>query len=188
MIQQLPNLITILRVILVIPLVWLLHQERYYEAIWIFFIAGISDGIDGFLAKTFKWESRFGAILDPLADKALLVFTMLMLCLNQKLSWWLFALVTARDVMIITGAYLYHRALGPYRMSPSRLSKANTFLQILLVVSILVSLGLYALPEWLLMIITALVYLSTILSGIYYVIVWGGRYRRHKRLQAKGDE
>jgi cardiolipin synthase len=179
MLQQLPNIITVLRILLVGPLIYVLAKEDYYTAIWIFFIAGLSDGVDGFLAKQFNWKSRLGAILDPLADKLLLVSTMLMLSLNQQLSWWLFALVTLRDLIIVSGAIVYHRALGPYEMQPSRLSKSNTFLQILLVVSLLVNLGLYTLPHWYMLAVLVLVYVSTFLSGAHYIMLWGGRYRRN---------
>ena len=182
MLHQIPNVITVVRVLLIIPLVYLLWQENYFYAVGIFVIAGLSDGIDGFLAKHFHWESRFGAILDPLADKALLVSTILLLCLKAQLSWWLFAVVTLRDLLIVIGAVLYHRALGPYKMSPSRLSKANTFLQILLVFSVLVSLGIYPLYDWYLHTLVVLVYISTVSSGIHYIALWGGRYQRNKQL------
>ena len=102
-----------------------------------------------------------------------------MLSLNQQLSWWLFALVTLRDLIIVSGAIVYHRALGPYEMQPSRLSKSNTFLQILLVVSLLVNLGLYTLPHWYMLAVLVLVYVSTFLSGAHYIMLWGGRYRRN---------
>lgn len=180
MLKQIPNIITVLRILLVVPLVYLLAEENYYHAIWIFFIAGFSDGVDGYLAKHFNWKTRIGAIMDPLADKLLLVSTMLLLCLNQQMSWWLFGLVTLRDLIIVGGAVVYHRALGPYDMAPSRLSKGNTFFQILYVVSILVSLGLYTLPQLYMTVLMVTVYITTISSGLHYVLLWGGRYRRNK--------
>ncbi len=181
MLNQLPNVITVFRVLLVGPLVYLLIHERYEIAFWVFFFAGVSDAIDGFLAKHFNWKSRFGAILDPLADKLLLVSTMLILTINGQLSWWLFSLVTLRDIVIVSGAMIYHKALGPYEMQPSRVSKANTFFQILLVVSILVSQGVYSLPHWYLLVLTIIVYCTTVISGLHYVVLWGGRYRRNKQ-------
>ncbi|NVJ50853.1 MAG: CDP-alcohol phosphatidyltransferase family protein [Gammaproteobacteria bacterium] len=180
MLNQLPNAITVMRVLLVAPLVYLLAQSQYYYALWVFFIAGISDGIDGFLAKRFNWKSRFGAIVDPLADKLLLVSTMLMLSLLGHMDWWLFGLVTLRDLIIVVGAVIYHKALGPYEMQPSRLSKSNTFLQILFVVSLLVHLGIFMLPNWYLISIEITVYVSTVASGLHYILLWGGRYRRNR--------
>jgi cardiolipin synthase len=180
MLKYIPNVITVARILLIGPLIYLLAIESYYPAIWIFFIAGVSDGIDGFLAKRFQWKTRFGAILDPIADKLLLVTTMLMLSINHHISWWLFGLVTLRDLVIVFGAWWYHRQLGPFEMQPSRVSKANTFFQIAFVVSLLVSLGLYGLPSWIIQTLEAIVYLTTIISGLHYVILWGGRYRRNK--------
>lgn len=183
MLRQIPNIITVLRILLIGPLVYLLSVENYYLAIWLFFIAGVSDGIDGFLAKRFDWKSRFGAILDPIADKLLLVITMLMLSINQHISWWLFGLVTFRDLVIVFGAWFYHKKMGPYEMQPSRISKANTFFQISFVVSLLVTLGLYTLPNWVITALEVTVYLTTVVSGLHYVILWGGRYRRNKPTQ-----
>ncbi len=176
----LPNLITIARILFIVPLVICLLNEDYKNALLIFFLAGLSDGIDGFLAKRFNWKSRFGAILDPIADKLLLVSTMLLLALNKELSWWLFGLVTLRDLVIVIGATVYHKKLGPYEMQPSRLSKANTFFQILLLVSLLVNLGLFILPAWLITILLITVYITTVSSGVHYVVLWGSRFMRNK--------
>ncbi|WMS87540.1 CDP-alcohol phosphatidyltransferase family protein [Pleionea litopenaei] len=184
MLRQIPNIITVLRVLLVAPLIYLLAQSQYYWALWLFFFAGLSDGIDGFLAKRFNWKTRFGAILDPLADKLLLVSTMLMLSLNGEISWWLFGLVTLRDLIIVTGAVVYHRALGPYDMQPSRLSKGNTFFQILFVVSVLVSLGWYTLPDWYMLTLEMVVYASTVISGTHYILLWGGRFHRNRDIHS----
>ncbi len=185
MLRHIPNIITVFRIIIILPLILMLSKSYYWEAMLLFFIAGLSDGIDGFLAKQFKWQSRLGAILDPIADKLLLVITMLMLCVNQKISWWLFSAAAIRDIIIVIGAYAYHRALGPYDMAPSRLSKLNTFLQILLLVSILVSLsGItvndISIPEWYLSGLTVSVYMSILLSCFHYIYVWGGRYFRNR--------
>jgi len=151
--NQLPNIITSIRLLLLVPLSFYLTQQDYRMAVVIFFVAGISDALDGFLAKKFNWVSRFGSILDPIADKALLVLTMGILTINAKISLLLFVLVTVRDVYIISGAYYYYKKIGPYNMKPSYLSKLNTFVQISLVTLILVSFGYYPISaqfiEWL---------------------------------------
>lgn len=144
-----------------------------------FFIAGFSDALDGFLAKRFCWESRLGSILDPLADKALLILTMVILAINGHLSWWLFALVAFRDIYIVIGAYYYHRQAGPYSMQPSGLSKLNTFVQLLLVTSILVSLGLISLPQWYIDTLVYLTYFTTLSSGIHYTWLWSKKLKKH---------
>lgn len=172
----LPNLITLIRVILLIPLSIFLIEENYQWALIIFFIAGFSDALDGFLAKRFSWVSRFGAILDPIADKALLIISMAILTYNGKINFWLFLLVIARDIYIVAGAYFYHYKLGPYDMQPSNLSKINTFVQIFLVTMVLVSLGYTKLPDIFIQSLVWLTFTTTLISGIDYGWVWGKKY------------
>jgi len=162
----LPNVITGLRLLLLVPLAFYLANQQYKTAVWIFFIAGSSDALDGFLAKRFGWVSRIGSILDPVADKALLVLTMGILTLNQQISGLLFGLVAIRDIYILCGAYIYYKNIGPFDMQPSWLSKINTFCQILLVTCLLVSVSYFQLPEQLLNTLVYLVYLTVISSGI----------------------
>lgn len=185
----LPNLITLIRIILLVPLSILLVKQEYSVALILFVIAGLSDALDGFLAKHFSWVSRFGAILDPLADKALLVITMSILAYNQQISWLLLAVVLFRDIYIVAGAYYYHYRLGPYEMHPSYLSKFNTFVQLLLVTSLLVSLGYTSLAPMYLKVLVILTYISTISSGVHYSWVWGNKFRQElaKRSQLKDD-
>ncbi|TQV77084.1 CDP-alcohol phosphatidyltransferase family protein [Aliikangiella marina] len=174
----LPNLITIIRIILLVPLSYLLVHEEYTTALIIFVVAGASDALDGFLAKHFSWVSRFGAILDPLADKALLVLTMAILTYNGVISWLLLTVVFARDISIVLGGYYYHYRLGPFEMQPSYLSKFNTFVQILLVSSYLISLGYRQLPGLYIDTLVLLTYFTTVSSGIHYVWVWGGKFKQ----------
>ena len=90
--RDLPNLISVFRIVLVVPIEYLLLQQHYVSAMILFFLAGISDGLDGFLAKRFNWTSRLGSVLDPLADKLLLVCTYLVLGWLGHLPWWLAAM------------------------------------------------------------------------------------------------
>ena len=138
-----------------------------------FLVAGISDGLDGFIAKRFNVESKFGALLDPVADKILLVSSFVMLTLLGHLPFWLLVIVAFRDVLII-GGYLVLVMLGEsVQMRPSVVSKLNTLFQICLVASVLAQLAgwieLNGLIEVLIMLVTA----TTILSGVHYVWVWG---------------
>jgi len=174
----LPNLITIIRILLLIPLSYLLIQQDYSTALILFIVAGASDALDGFLAKQFSWVSRFGAILDPLADKALLVFTMAILTYNGVISWLLLSIVFARDISIVLGGYYYHYRLGPFEMQPSYLSKFNTFVQILLVTSYLISLGYKQLPALYIDSLVVLTYVTTVSSGLHYVWVWGAKFKQ----------
>lgn len=181
----LPNIITIIRVVLLFPLSFLLLNEQYTHALYIFVIAGLSDGVDGYLAKHFNWVSRFGAILDPLADKALLVVTMAILTYNGEISWVLFLIVAIRDIYIVSGAYFYHYKLGPYQMEPSYFSKLNTFVQILLVFLLLISLGYYPIDKVIIEGIVYLTYFTTIGSGIHYGVVWGKKFS--EEIEKKSD-
>jgi cardiolipin synthase (CMP-forming) len=181
----LPNLITITRVILLIPLTYYLLNENYKVSVLIFFTAGFSDALDGYLARHFSWASRFGAIMDPIADKALLVLTMAILTANNQLSLILFMTVAARDLMIVTGAYYYHWRLGPYDMAPSRLSKLNTFVQILLVTCLLISLSYANIPDVFIDSLIGLTFITTIGSGFNYFWVWGKKM--YAELNKKND-
>ncbi len=185
--NQLPNIITSIRLVLLIPLSFYLSQQDYQTAVVIFFIAGFSDALDGFLAKKFNWVSRFGSILDPIADKALLVLTMGILTLNSKISLLLFVLVTIRDIYIISGAYYYYKRIGPYNMKPSYVSKLNTFVQISLITAILVSLSYYSIPSQLIEWLTVSVYVTVFLSTIHYTFVWGKKLKLALAAQAGSE-
>ena len=181
--NQLPNVITLIRLLLLVPLAFYLSKADYRVSLVIFFIAGLSDALDGFLAKSFNWVSRFGSILDPIADKALLVLTMGLLTLNQKISDELFILVALRDIYIVVGAYIYYRQIGPFDMQPSIISKLNTFMQILLVTAILVSLGLKPLAPMAIEVFTLAVYFTVLASSIHYTYIWGRKYKIEKAKQ-----
>jgi cardiolipin synthase len=174
--HQLPNAITLLRCLLIIPFAFALYWHDHRMAFVIFTIAGVSDGVDGFLAKRFGWQSQFGARLDPIADKLLLVTGFGMLTWLAFLPWWLFALVLLRDVVIVSGAITYHRIFGPYPMQPTMISKINTVLQITVVGEQLFSLAVYTLPDWLAWWLIVATVITTVWSGADYVYTWSQRY------------
>jgi cardiolipin synthase len=128
----LPNLITISRLLMVAPLMWLIIQDRVWGAFWVFVAAGVSDALDGYIAKTFNSQTELGAILDPLADKALLDGIYLALALSGHLPAWLAAMVVGRDVLIVIGVTLIRRRDPVFRVRPLKIGKLNTFVQILL--------------------------------------------------------
>lgn len=181
--QHLPNLISIARILLTLPVAYLLLQQRFSEALLLFFVAGVSDALDGYLAKRFGWHSRLGSILDPLADKLLLVTAFVCLAWVAVIPFWLVLLVLGRDLVIILGALAFHLLIGRYEMAPTWISKLNTALQIILVLALVLSHGLYALPEG---VLTWLVYgvsVTTVLSGLDYVWTWGRKAYRLKQKQ-----
>lgn len=174
-----------MRIILVAPIVVLMVQREFSWALLLFFIAGVSDGLDGYLAKRNGWSSRLGSILDPMADKILLVSSFVTLGWLKFIPMWLVVMVLARDVVIIVGGMAYHVVIGKYEMLPSISSKINTFFQIVLVLAIVFSLGVMALPNWLMIALVYVVLGTTLFSGISYVWVWGRRAIREKSTAVK---
>lgn len=173
--EDLPNTITVLRMLSVVPLVWLLLSEHFQAALWLAFVAGASDGIDGFLAKRFGWTSRLGGLLDPLADKLLLVACYGVLALQGHLPMWLLWLVVGRDVLIVAGASAFHYLVTPVHAEPSLVSKLNTFLQIVQVLMVLLFLAYgWSSPMVLETLIWA-VAATTVASGGHYVATWSHR-------------
>ncbi len=176
--RQLPNIITGARMLLVLPLVWGLRGGDYGLALGVALTAGASDAFDGWLAKRFGWQTRLGGLLDPVADKLLLVASFVGLWLAYACPGWLMALVIGRDVVIVAGAVAYNAVVGPVEGRPTLLSKATTVAQIGLVLMLLVGL---AWRSWPAASVTAgdwLVAALTIASGIDYVVRWSVRAYR----------
>lgn len=184
-VRHIPNAITIFRIVLVVPTVWMLLQHRFGWALVLFFLAGVSDGLDGYLAKRFGWFSRLGSLLDPIADKLLLVSCYLAVAWIGLLPGWLAVMVLARDVVILTGAVAYYLLLHPFEGQPTWLSKFNTLCQIVLLLAVLWHHQYQSLPSaWL----NGLIYLvagTTIISGIQYIALWGASFLRERRRQTR---
>lgn len=180
---QIPNLISLLRVALVAPVVWTMLSGDFATALVLFAVAGFSDALDGFLAKHYHWESRVGSILDPLADKLLLVASFATLTWLGLLPSWLLWLVLGRDVLIVAGGLAYHFLVGKFELLPLWSSKINTLLQIVLVLLVIFQQsGLFD-AEQSITIAIWLVVASIINSGSEYVIVWGLRAWKRTRNQ-----
>ena len=181
--KDIPNLISILRIFLSLPVVWMLLEQQFGVALVLFAVAGISDGLDGYLAKRFNWISRLGGLLDPLADKVLLVSSFLSLALIGIIPVWLVLLVIMRDLIIVTGALVYNFRVQQLDAEPSLISKFNTVAQIFLVLAVVLDKGLIPLPEWVLQGLVWLVFTTTIASGVAYVWVWSRRAAEHGKNQ-----
>ena len=173
--RDIPNIITALRFLLVPPVVILLLQERFTAALIVFGVAGLSDGLDGFLARRFDWRSRLGGIMDPLADKLLVVSSFITLGWLGLIPAWLVLLVILRDLVIIAGATFYHMRIEQFDAEPSVASKLNTAAQILLVLAVLYSSGIQTLPVMLMDVLLYGVLVTTLWSGFDYVWTWGRR-------------
>lgn len=179
--KDIPNIISLFRILLVMPVVYLLLQDEFGWALVLFMIAGISDGIDGYLAKRNNWQSRLGSILDPLADKLLLISSYMALGWLHVIPMWLVLAVLLRDLIIIIGAVAYHILIGEYEMTPTVVSKINTFAQIFMVLLTVFSKGLYSLPSALIEFMVPVVLATTLLSGADYVWVWGKKAYHARR-------
>jgi len=130
-VKHLPNLLTAARLALAPYLFLLMFQHRYSTIIPLFIVIGITDVVDGFLARRFHASSRLGAYLDPIADKVLLSGTFLVLALTGAIEWWLAAVVLGRDVLILAAAAVLYLATGRRNFPPSPWGKLSTFVQIL---------------------------------------------------------
>lgn len=181
LLRQVPNLITGLRVLLVVPVCLLILEGYYQPVLWVALLAGISDGIDGWLARKLDCISRIGSILDPLADKVMLVGTYLCLAAVGLLPWWLTAIVVGRDLLIVAGALTYHALYGRYEMEPSNWGKLSTFVQICLALMTLLQQLVPLFPGYAFQIAIWLVAVMAFISGGNYVRVWGGKAINQQR-------
>lgn len=170
MLRQLPSLLTLTRLAASPFLVWLVLKAEYRAALGLVLVAGLTDWFDGFAARKLGVAGRFGMILDPLADKTMLVTLFVVTGVVGLLPGWLVGLVIARDIVIATGALLVRVFRGIRRFPPSLLGKVSTFFQIVLVLLVLLH---AAFANWFLLWLElaalALTTLFTALSGIGYV-------------------
>lgn len=167
-----PNVLTILRLLMVPVIVLLMIEHQMMSAFVLFVIAGITDGLDGFLAKRFDWTTELGAWLDPAADKALLVSIYVTLGLFGTIPTWLVFLVVSRDLLIIGAIMLSWMMERPVRMKPLLISKINTVGQILLAATVLADLGFHLGLGNIVNILILVVAASTILSAMAYLYGW----------------
>jgi len=171
--KDIPNLISFIRVLLIPPVVWFLLQEQYQYALILFIVAGLSDALDGYLARKYQWGSDLGGWLDPLADKAMQVSAYCTLTWLGLIPVWLLLTVILRDLLIVCGGFYYFYRVEKVSASPSWISKLNTLMQIVLVVTILVHKSVYEMEAVFLDAMIVTVFVTTVLSGLDYVYTWG---------------
>lgn len=177
--RDIPNLISVFRLLLVPPVVLLILADRYLAGLTLFFIAGLSDAVDGFLAKRYDWASELGGFLDPLADKLLMVGAVLALASKGLIPLWLTTLIVLRDLIIVGGALCYLIFIGRFQAEPTLISKLNTGVLIVLVLAVIAVQAF----DWPLQ-LQALFLLSgftSVVSGSDYVFRWGRRARAGNR-------
>lgn len=171
----LPNAICIARILLVAPLVMWIIEGRFAAALLVLVVAGLSDGLDGFLAKRFDWRTRLGGLLDPAADKLLLVSTFAALSYVGLVPIELTVVVIGRDVLIVAGAVCYQFLIAPVQGEPSAISKLNTACQLAMLFFALTNAAYAWPPEVSLVVLGATVVFTSIVSGLTYVLRWSVR-------------
>lgn len=170
--HSIPNLITLGRILLVPIVVWAIASNQMEIAFLVFVVAGVSDAVDGYLAKRFNLRSELGALLDPLADKALLVSIFVTLGIWGAIPRWIVILVVSRDIMIVAGVIVSWLFDRPVAMKPLMVSKLNTVAQVAFAALVLASLSFgFDLSPYDLILMT-LVTVFTLVSVALYLVEW----------------
>jgi cardiolipin synthase (CMP-forming) len=173
--RHIPNILSVGRILAVPPLVFLLLSGHYGWALVVAIFAGISDLLDGWLARRYGWQSRFGSLADPAADKIMMVSSYLTLAWLGHLPWWLFALVILRDLVIVIGGWVYHLRFARLEAQPTQLSKFNTFCQVFLMWYVLVYLAGFPIPsegkEGLVLLVAVL----GVVTLVHYTWLWSNK-------------
>jgi len=177
---NLPNVITLLRIAAVPGVAWLILQQRWDAACWLFLAAAVSDGIDGLLARWLDQLTQLGAALDTVADKALGVVTLVMLTQAGAIPLWVTLAILVRDTVIVLGALSYRGLAGHLEIQPTWLGKTHMFAEFALLALVLGGLaGLLSLGGWLLPLFVG-VFAIAVASGVQYVWIWSARVRRER--------
>ena len=184
--RWIPNAISLVRIALVAPVVISLLERNYLLALLLFAVAGGSDGVDGFLAKRYGWQTRLGGLLDPIADKTLVSATFITLAWLGLVPIGVVAIIVARDVVIVTGALAYHLLVAPVKGMPSVISKLNTAFQLLFVVCVLAGAAWGWPPASVATVLGAACVFSAIVSGTNYVLKWSSLAMQQRRSPAPG--
>jgi cardiolipin synthase len=174
-----PNAICVVRVLLVGPIVVKLLDERYLAALVLIAIAGFSDALDGYLARAFDWRTPLGSLLDPAADKLLVVSVFLTMTILGLVPVFLTVVVILRDVVIIGGAAAYQWLIAPVQGEPTVISKLNTTCQLSFVLFTLTDAALMWPPGPVLTVLGAAVLFTSLTSGLNYVVGWSKRAWRN---------
>jgi cardiolipin synthase len=175
MLRHLPNFICLVRIALIWPTIDALYSGEYWLALGLVFVCAVSDGLDGWLAKRFNWTSHLGKILDPLADKLLLVALFLTATWMNLLPWWLTAVAVGRDVMIGFGAVIYRFWFGPLHGRPTIVSKINTGMQLTVALAAILGAALGLAADEMVTALSIVTLLTTVISGADYLAVFTRR-------------
>ena len=191
--RHLPNIVTVIRIILVFPTTWFLWQGYTLQAFALMLIASFSDALDGALARRYNWKTDLGRLLDPLADKFLVAAVFIVFTLQNLIPLWLVVLTLGRDLILLVGGTLYRVIIGYIKVQPSLISKANTAMQMLVLSLLMASqlplgvAGTYAhvavddFGIYLLAVLSAV-------SGVHYIVVWANRSSKALKFKKLREE
>lgn len=168
----LPNAISLMRIALILPILVLFVNDEFGWALTLFLIAGLSDGIDGYIAKRFNWNTRLGAFLDPAGDKLLVAWSFGTLAYLGYIPVWLAVVVILRDVVIVAGSFMYHYLVRRLEGEPTRISKLNTALEFMFLVCVIWRAGYEWPDEITITILGASILVTVVISGYDYVSNW----------------
>lgn len=167
--KYIPNIITAIRILLLFPYIIYLKYGEYQAAFFIFMVAGFTDLIDGFLARYFIWSSYLGSILDPLADKLLMLSSFTALYLIDCIPWYVFLTLVSKDLYTLYGVfYLLHKTSSELKFEPIIISKVNTTLQLLLIFCLLLDLSFIQLPVVIIDVVTIAVIITSFITIFQY--------------------
>ena len=172
-----------LRLLLAIPLGFLILHGDYFWALVIGSLAGLSDALDGYFARRLGAFSRFGAALDPIADKVLITVTFVCLAQVELVPWYLAIAVITRDLVIVAGAACYYKFIGPFEFAATGLSKSNMFIQISFCVLVLLTQVVSVIPPVATLLGTMAVLFIAAASGVNYVMSWSTKALQTRKTQ-----
>jgi cardiolipin synthase len=174
-VRHLPNLICLFRLALIWPVATALQAGEHALALGLFMAAAVSDGLDGYLAKRFNWTSELGKLLDPVADKLLLMTVFIEAAWLGLVPWWITAAAVARDVLIGLGALVFRVWFGPLHGRPTIISKINTAAQLLYLMAVMVNAAAGFPPHEVIDALALLTLVTIVLSGFHYVATFTRR-------------
>ncbi|MDQ2069447.1 CDP-alcohol phosphatidyltransferase family protein [Natronospira bacteriovora] len=182
--RWLPNALSVARLILIVPMLLLLFAEQYLLTLILFAIAGISDGVDGWLAKRFGWQTRLGAVLDAAADKLMIAAVFIALGWKGLVPVWLVVLIFVRDLWIVLGAWYNRHHLADFEVRPFLTSKINTAVQVCFVLLVIADAAWPFLTPALKSGAVAVAALSVVVSGLDYLQDWMRQMKKARQGEA----
>jgi len=168
----LPNAISLLRIALIVPILALFISDEFGWALGLFIIAGLSDGVDGYIAKKYHWDTRLGAFLDPAGDKLLVAWSFGTLAYLGNIPVWLAVIVILRDVVIVAGSFIYHYLVTRLEGEPTSISKLNTGLEFAFLIFVMSKAGFGWPDNITITVLGAAVLVTVVISGYDYVSNW----------------